>query len=75
MSRTDSLIKAAIRALNENRELIDGLPSSLSSVQLDIKITKESLPFSVHIAPRWSQSMELSSVGVPCDISRFKFNT
>lgn len=71
--RTDALIRAAVRALEQNRQLIDSLPESLSSVQLDIKIGKENIPFSVHMAPRWSQSMALTTVGAPCDVGRYDF--
>lgn len=74
MTRTEALINAAVRALRANSELLDSLPDSITSVQLDIKVTKESLPFSVHVSPRWTQSMAMSSVGAPCDISRYKFS-
>jgi len=73
MSRTDALIKAAVRALNEHRVLIDSLPNSLTGVQLDIKIDRNSIPSAVHLSPSWHQSMKLQSCGVALDVESYKF--
>jgi hypothetical protein len=75
MSRTDSLIRAAVRALEENRIVLDALPDALSSVQLDIKIGNQDEPINVHMAPRWGNSMALASVGRPCNVAKFDFST
>lgn len=74
MTRTDALIQAAVRALNQNRAFLDALPETVSGVQIDIKIQK-AVATGVHLAPRWHHSLALQSCGVAVDVDRYNFES